>query len=86
MNTLNGTLWFIYGLVLSDPFIWVPNGAGAALGVLQTSLRLLIPRKDMACAPACRCNTLRQSSLHAILLPQLASQHLARGLSASPQC
>lgn len=50
MNTINGVLWLIYGMVLSDPFIWVPNGAGTALGGLQIGLRLLIPRKDLKCA------------------------------------
>jgi solute carrier family 50 (sugar transporter) len=44
MNTANGTLWLIYGLVLSDPFIWVPHGSGALLGVLQTVLRRVFPQ------------------------------------------
>ena len=48
MNTVNGTLWLIYGLVLSDPFIWVPHGSGAILGALQTALRCLFPQRGAA--------------------------------------
>lgn len=43
-SLMNGTLWFIYGLVVGDPFIAIPNGFGAALGVVQAVLFLLFPR------------------------------------------
>lgn len=54
MNTVNGTLWLIYGLVISDPFIWVPHGSGAVLGALQTALRLIFPQRESE-----RCERLR---------------------------
>lgn len=39
MQLVNGSLWFGYGLAVTDPFIWVPNGIGAITG---TSLCCLI--------------------------------------------
>eukprot|EP00892_Ulva_mutabilis_P011313 jgi/Ulvmu1/8554/UM044_0088.1 len=45
MNFLNGSLWGTYGLVRGDAFIWAPNFFGAALGVLQTTLRLSFPQR-----------------------------------------
>jgi solute carrier family 50 (sugar transporter) len=45
MNIVNGTLWLVYGLVLSDAFIWVPNGVGALLGMLSTALCCIFPRR-----------------------------------------
>jgi solute carrier family 50 protein (sugar transporter) len=45
-NTLNGSFWTAYGLAVLDPFIYVPNGLGAALGVVQTVLILVFPRKS----------------------------------------
>lgn len=44
-NTANGAFWCAYGLAVLDPFIAVPNGLGAALGVIQVLLCLLFPRK-----------------------------------------
>ncbi|KAI9118071.1 hypothetical protein K1719_010403 [Acacia pycnantha] len=35
---LCGTSWFIFGLLGRDPFVAVPNGVGAALGVVQLLL------------------------------------------------
>jgi hypothetical protein len=46
-NTLNGTFWAIYGLAIMDPFIYVTNGLGAGLGVVQIILCLLFPRKKV---------------------------------------
>lgn len=43
-SLINGTLWVVYGLAVSDPFIAVPNGFGAALGVVQVVLCVLFPR------------------------------------------
>jgi hypothetical protein len=45
-NTLNGSFWTAYGLAVLDPFIYCPNGLGAALGVVQTVLILVFPRKS----------------------------------------
>ena len=43
-NTANGAFWTAYGLAVLDPFIYVPNGLGAALGVVQIFLVLTFPR------------------------------------------
>ena len=43
-SLVNGTLWFVYGVAVSDNFIAVPNGFGAALGVVQLCLCLIFPR------------------------------------------
>ena len=41
MNCINGSLWVLYGAALSDPFIYVSNGLGALLGLIQLSLLAL---------------------------------------------
>ncbi|PSC73275.1 hypothetical protein C2E20_3343 [Micractinium conductrix] len=33
MYAVNGGLWLVYGLAITDPFLSVPNGIGAALGL-----------------------------------------------------
>ncbi|KAJ3043598.1 hypothetical protein HDV00_004699 [Rhizophlyctis rosea] len=38
-SVLNGTLWFMYGLTIGDPFVWAPNGAG--MGVLLAGMKVL---------------------------------------------
>jgi solute carrier family 50 protein (sugar transporter) len=43
-NTANGAFWGAYGLAVLDPFVYVPNGLGAALGVVQIFLVLTFPR------------------------------------------
>jgi solute carrier family 50 protein (sugar transporter) len=43
-NTLNGSFWTAYGIAVSDPFIYVPNGMGTILGAIQVLLLVLIPR------------------------------------------
>jgi solute carrier family 50 (sugar transporter) len=44
-NTANGSFWTAYGVAVMDPFIFVPNGIGALLGVIQFLLCLVFPRK-----------------------------------------
>ena len=44
-NTLNGTFWAVYGIAVTDPFIYVTNGLGAILGVVQIVLCMLFPRR-----------------------------------------
>lgn len=44
-NTFNGTFWAVYGFAVTDPFIYVTNGLGAILGVVQILLCLMFPRK-----------------------------------------
>jgi solute carrier family 50 protein (sugar transporter) len=43
-NTANGAFWTAYGLAVLDPFIYAPNGLGAALGVVQIFLVMTFPR------------------------------------------
>ena len=43
-NTANGLFWGAYGLAVLDPFIFVPNGVGAGLGVIQIFLCVTFPR------------------------------------------
>ena len=45
MNVVNGSLWLVYGLAISDYFIAVPNGVGAGLGVVYCALIFTFPRK-----------------------------------------
>ena len=45
MNVINGTLWLVYGLAITDLFIAVPNGVGAALGVVYCLLLWAYPSK-----------------------------------------
>lgn len=46
LNTLNGSFWTAYGFAVNDPFIFVPNGLGALLGVVQFCLCILFPRRQ----------------------------------------
>jgi solute carrier family 50 protein (sugar transporter) len=50
MNTLNGTFWFAYGLAVLDPIVYVPNGLGTLLGVVQIILVVLYPREEAVAA------------------------------------
>ena len=45
-NTINGAFWTAYGLAVVDPFIFVPNGIGAGLGLVQILLCVLFPRQQ----------------------------------------
>jgi solute carrier family 50 protein (sugar transporter) len=45
-NTLSASFWTAYGLAVEDPFIYVPNGLGALLGVVQIILCVLFPRSN----------------------------------------
>lgn len=44
-NTVNGAFWTAYGIAVMDPFIYVPNGIGSLLGVVQMVMVVLFPRK-----------------------------------------
>lgn len=44
LNTINSSFWFIYGVSLLNPFIFVSNGAGVIFGVVQMVLCVLFPR------------------------------------------
>ncbi|KAK6752020.1 hypothetical protein RB195_003440 [Necator americanus] len=45
-NLLVSSQWFLYGNIVRDTYIMVPNGIGMALAVLQLSLFLIFPRKE----------------------------------------
>eukprot|EP00890_Picochlorum_soloecismus_P003403 jgi/Picsp_1/4063/NSC_01574-R1_protein len=45
MQTVNGLLWFGYGLAVTDPFIWVPNAIGACTGSLLCTLLFIFRKK-----------------------------------------
>ncbi|GLI70269.1 hypothetical protein VaNZ11_015201 [Volvox africanus] len=45
MNTMNAALWTTYGVAVLDVYIWLPNGIGLALSVLQVALRLVFPAR-----------------------------------------
>lgn len=43
-NTANATFWTAYAIAILDPFIFVPNGIGVCLSVVQFILYLILPR------------------------------------------
>uniref|UniRef100_A0ACD5WIG4 Uncharacterized protein n=1 Tax=Avena sativa TaxID=4498 RepID=A0ACD5WIG4_AVESA len=50
---LCGTSWFIYGLLGNDPFIYIPNGCGSFLGLVQLILYAIYRKnKGPAATPA----------------------------------
>ncbi|PNG99782.1 hypothetical protein TSOC_014434 [Tetrabaena socialis] len=52
MNTLNAALWTTYGIARLDPYIWLPNGIGLALSVLQIGLRAVFPARAPTALPS----------------------------------
>lgn len=44
-QVLNCLLWFVYGLVVADIYVWVPNALGLALGMVQMLLLLVYDSK-----------------------------------------
>ena len=45
MTCLNSFFWLAYGLAVTDPFIYVPNGVGLGFGLLQAALLCLFSSK-----------------------------------------
>ncbi|XP_073138637.1 bidirectional sugar transporter SWEET1-like [Henckelia pumila] len=43
---LCGSSWFVYGLIGRDPFLFVPNGFGSALGALQLLLYAIFRKNE----------------------------------------
>eukprot|EP00884_Botryococcus_braunii_P006299 jgi/Botrbrau1/15670/Bobra.4_1s0052.2 len=43
-NLICSSLWTTYGFVLSQPFLWAPNGAGVLLSIFQLCLIIIFPR------------------------------------------
>lgn len=42
---VNGSLWFAYGLAKQNPFIYMPNVAGASVAVIQVICTLIFPSR-----------------------------------------
>jgi len=49
MNTFNSVFWTAYALApqINDPFIYIPNGLGVILGVIQFFLWMVFPRTPL---------------------------------------
>lgn len=54
-NLLVSGQWCLYGIMVSDKYIIIPNGAGVALAFLQISLFLIFPRQAGKRAPLAMC-------------------------------
>lgn len=52
MQIINGCMWLGYGLAVSDPFIWVPNGIGAITGTVLCSLIFIFRKNRRKESPA----------------------------------
>ncbi|PSC71016.1 cysteine desulfurase [Micractinium conductrix] len=52
MNIINGGLWLVYGLAITDYFIAVPNGVGALLGLVYCALICAFPRRSSKHSPS----------------------------------
>jgi hypothetical protein len=50
----NAALWTAYGLAIGRPFVWAPNAAGVALGVVQLALIAVLPSRPLAAGDASR--------------------------------
>jgi len=61
MQVINGSLWLGYGLAVSDPFIWVPNGIGACAGGFQVFLLILFRKKHRHSPPPSETDTVTSS-------------------------
>lgn len=55
-NLLVSAQWGLYGILVNDIYIIIPNGAGVALALLQISLFLIFPRKVGSKAPLAVCS------------------------------
>lgn len=91
-NTLNGTFWTAYGFAKTDPFIYVPNGIGAILGVIQFFLCILFPRRPTIAAdageegePAVELESFaaKEDTVEEGLSPSNSHESIARGVGRS---
>ena len=46
-QTTNAALWTAYGIVKNQPFVYAPNGIGLLLGLIQLTVRTIIPADPM---------------------------------------
>ena len=54
-NLLVSAQWCLYGILVNDIYIIIPNGAGVGLALLQISLFLIFPRTAGSRAPLASC-------------------------------
>ncbi|KAI6207143.1 Sugar transporter SWEET [Aphelenchoides besseyi] len=54
-NLLVSSQWCLYGVLVSDIYIMIPNGAGVVLALVQMSLFLIFPRQPGGRAPLASC-------------------------------
>ncbi len=48
---ISGSIWLVYGIVISNPFLYVPNSFGILCSVLQIIAILVYPRKRAVVLP-----------------------------------
>ena len=70
MTVTNCFFWFVYGLAVRDPFIFVPNGVGGCFGIVQALLLCMFPSKRGANANA---NANGQDDARETLIPENGS-------------
>lgn len=56
-NLLVSSQWCLYGVLVRDIYIIIPNGAGVGLALVQMSLFLVFPREMGGKAPLSSCCT-----------------------------
>ena len=44
VQVLNCALWFTYGLMIGDIYVWIPNAIGLLLGLIQLALICIFPK------------------------------------------
>ncbi|KAI9136945.1 hypothetical protein BKA69DRAFT_73074 [Paraphysoderma sedebokerense] len=44
---LNGMFWTVYGMVISNPFVWGPNSVGAGFALVQILCRIIFPSREL---------------------------------------
>ncbi|KAF7624812.1 hypothetical protein Mgra_00009914 [Meloidogyne graminicola] len=54
-NLLVSSQWCLYGVLVKDIFIIIPNGAGILLACVQMSLFLVLPPREGSHAPLAKC-------------------------------
>ena len=83
MQCINGCLWLGYGLAVSDPFIYVPNGIGACTGGLLCFL-LFVFRKKSTDSSSSNCDVVGGKALPTNGDIHLSMEEKASTSSCSP--
>ena len=65
-NTLCSIFWTAYAVApqINDPFIYVPNGSGVLLGLIQFTLYIIFPRSSSASESKITATTEQQQQQH----------------------